>query len=159
MPLEWREPDRDYRTFNAEVSGALDRSTAFSAFTDMWRCFFLQVAPLNRRDDWDQVRIEFWPDSGRCIVFVANSERVDRVDRGCCQLISQSLAATWSKFASIHANDDERFDRAIVEEEKRLIQFAVDAADEVAKGEPALRGLQVEFWNADSALLDSYSIG
>ncbi|MFT3781038.1 MAG: hypothetical protein QM790_03415 [Nibricoccus sp.] len=159
MSLSWTEPSKGDRAFIAEVVGAFSAGKASDVFRDAWRFLMTTVVPLNERADWDHIRCEFWLDSGRCVIFVAHAEKVDRIDRGCCQIVSRDLMSVWERCASRFADSDEDFSRAIVEEERKLMSFAVDAANAVAKEMTGLRGVDIEFWDADASLLESYTIG
>ena len=159
MPLDWKEPSQDFKAFTAEVKGGLEPSTLRSAFCDAWRFLISAVIPLNRENDWDHIRFEFWLDSGRCEIFVAHSDKTDSVARGCCRLVSRELASIWDRCATEYSHSDDEFVRALIDEEKKFVILAVESADLVAREEAALRGVEVEFWNADSEHLDSYIIG
>ena len=75
-------------------------------FVSMWQKFATDVLPLHMRSAWTFVKAEFWPDSGRIIVFPTRAADV-RDERALCELIAAELLERWERLADSGLPDDE----------------------------------------------------
>jgi hypothetical protein len=101
------------------------------------------VIPMNRDVDWDYLRVEFWADSGRIIVFPASTSMADRIEKAGCQLVFEDLLSRYEELADSDISDDE-FTERLLAEEKTWIERLLTAARR-----SRLQGLRVIFWDAE----------
>ena len=68
--MEWHDHKSGFSTATVSEGEPLD--AAMHEFSSRIR---VDVLPKHESVDWDYIRVEFWPDSGRIIAFPANSSR------------------------------------------------------------------------------------
>jgi O-acetyl-ADP-ribose deacetylase (regulator of RNase III) len=119
-------PIRNQKYYSADVAidGEID-----SAFGQLWEKVCRDVLPEHAETDWDFVKAEFWPDSGRIIVFPAPNS-LERIDRAGCQLVVHPLLRRWDEMADSE-DDDESFDARVSEELHRLAERLLKMLKEV----------------------------
>ncbi len=101
------------------------------------------VIPKNEKVHWDHLRVEFWPDSGRIIVFPASLATNNRVEQAGCQVVFEELLRRYAELADSNIADDE-FTAKVLSEERTWIDRFVNAARNTG-----LRGLRAVFWDAE----------
>ena len=82
---------------------------------ELWQVFIDEVLPRNDDFDWDYVKMEFWSDSGRVIVYPASSRSKWRDEKAGCTVTFPDLIATVDRIADSYLDDDEEYDRRIQE--------------------------------------------
>lgn len=100
-----------------------------------------RVIPCNDEIDWDYLRVEFWPDSGRIIVFPAASSIAERIEKAGCQVVFLSLLSEYDSLADSSAGDD-----LFVAELDRVVGLWIERFLEGFRN-VGLSGFRVEFWN------------
>lgn len=101
------------------------------------------VVPQNEGVDWDCIRVELWPDSGRIIAFPSNSRRSERIERAGCQVVFEDLLAAYEEIADLEL-DDHAFSLAVMTLEREWIERFIVAAQN-----SGLSDERIQFWDGD----------
>lgn len=120
------------------VGGSID-----DAMQDLCEKVASDVIPMQGDANWDYLRVEFWPDSGRIIAFPASTSTVHRIDKSGCQVIFEDLLARYEELADSDMSDEEFTKRLLAEERKWIDRFLAAARSS------KLRGTRVMFYEAD----------
>lgn len=136
--MEWHDHKSGFSTATVSEGEPLD--AAMHEFSSRIR---VDVLPKHEGVDWDYIRVEFWPDSGRIIAFPANSSRNERIEKAGCQVIFDELLNEYEELADSDMGD-EAFSAALMNGEHKWIERFVAAAKD-----GGLSGRQVQFWDGD----------
>lgn len=138
--MKWDKHESSRDTFYTGEAGTLPRAEAMA---ELWNVVADEVLPRNESVDWDHLRAEFWPDSGRIIVFPASSRVVDRIEKAGCQVIFSELLSAYDQLADSDIDDD------AFTEQLRTVKAAW--ADDLEKAARASRlsNLRISFWESD----------
>lgn len=158
MKLNWKQANiREPITYRAAVDGQLDETAWEETAVQVWRFFTAEIAPLNDATTWEVVRCDFWMDTGRLLVFVAQADMEERIDKGVCEIVSMEFADTWNRCASAHGDSDAQFVKALLKAQRRYAAVFSRVLERLIRaGEcQSLKGREVQFWNAGDELVAS----
>ena len=82
---------------------------------ELWQVFSDEILPRNEEFDWDYVKVEFWSDGGRIIVYPASRRSKWRDEKAGCIVTFPDLITTVDQIADLYLDDDEEFDGRIRE--------------------------------------------
>lgn len=102
-----------------------------------------KVLPQQEGVEWDCIRIEFWPDSGRMIAFPSKTLQMQRIEKFGCQVVFEELLHQYEELADSELSDDV-FTSALTEIEAGWIECFISAAKLEGLG-----GLHIQFWDCD----------
>ncbi|GIW80232.1 MAG: hypothetical protein KatS3mg105_2039 [Gemmatales bacterium] len=74
--MDWQELKGNFSMATVESGDSIDQ-----AMSEFCRRIREKVIPGNDGVAWDYLRVEFWPDSGRMIVFPASSSSSERIEK------------------------------------------------------------------------------
>jgi hypothetical protein len=149
--MEWKKNDDNRVVFYDCEAEAQETD---EAMVEMWRMLVSEVLPLNQEIDWDYIRVEIWPDSGRLIVIPAARRNTYRIEKAGCQVEFGALLAEYDGLDEEYA-DEKVTDVEFAENVTALEQAWAGKAVEAAK----LTGLSthsISFFGTegDTSLLD-----
>lgn len=109
--MDWQttEDKRGYRI----VTGMDTIAAPTEVAAPLLQHFISDIAPLQRDQSWDYIRVELWPDSGRIIALPASSTSDIRIENGTCQVISKTLLTFYNQLADSSIPDDEFTDKLL----------------------------------------------
>lgn len=132
MTLEWKTDESESVTvFEANVTGASDRAIDESAAA-IWRLFQQEVLPRHERSDWHVVRLEFWPDSGRSILFPAKKPFRDRTEKAMVDVCWSGLLQLWETLEADESISERTFDKRIRTHVETLLRGFRNTFDKTA---------------------------
>lgn len=137
--MNWHESKGGFLATTVESSGSIGQ--AMNALCTQIK---EKIIPANREVLWDYLRVEFWPDSGRVIVFPALISKLTRVEKAGCQVIFIDILNAYERLADSNLDDD-AFEVELLREEKRWIGDFLSAAHDAG-----ISGLRIQFWDGDS---------
>ena len=119
------------------------------SFHELWDKFIHTVMPLNDEVNWNFIRIEFWADSGRIIIFPASFDSRRRIEKASCQIILPGLLNFWEELADSDISDEE-FDLVVTKRQAEYAQLLETTAVSLSIGK-ALKGApaELQFWSAE----------
>lgn len=136
--MEWRNIAGGF-----SMATVADGEPADEALREFCRRIRDDVLPKNKGVDWDYLRVEFWPDSGRLIAFPANSFRSVRIEKAGCQVVFAELLGVYEELADSDM-EDVSFTAALKSAEQVWIDRFILAAQD-----SGLSGQNVQFWDCD----------
>jgi hypothetical protein len=136
--MDWQELKRNFAMATVKPGASVDQ-----AMIEFCEHIKARVIPMNDGLDWDYLRVEFWSDSGRMIVFPSSSSGSDRIEKSGCQVVFSDLLSEYERLADSNL-DDEAFTAALLSEEKLWIDRFLGAARTVS-----LSGNHIQFWDGD----------
>ena len=139
--MKWEKQNNQSVEFYTGIAEGINPK---DAAVEMWKLFNGDIVEKNRGVEWDFIRVEFWADSGRVIVFPASSRSVERIEKAGCQIVFPALLESYEELADSEISDAE-FSEKLVEIEAK---WAEDIAD-AAQGS-GLSQVCIEFWDADA---------
>jgi len=104
----------DLLAFEAEAQDGSPAAQLASAGA-VWALLADKILPRHQPEEWNVLRLEVWPDSGRTIVFPARDPYEERTDRALAQVHWPVLQATWDDCEADDSVDDEAFDAMIAD--------------------------------------------
>lgn len=141
--MNWTE-ERDRSRVFYRSAAATDADLA-EAFKELRRKLVTDVLPKHASSDWDALRVEIWPDSGRLIVYPGRAGSAARSEKAGCELAIQSLLDFWEVLRGSDIDDD-AFAQRVRAEEKRIATLLLqtwtqDANDSAGADRRAVRVL------------------
>ena len=140
--MEWHKNESKQATCYTGDARGVPRA---EAMTELWRLFAGAILPENEAVDWDSIRAEFWPDSGRIIVFPASSAIDERIEKAGCQVCFPELQSAYDLLADADIDDD-----AFGEQLAALQDQWANELERAARAS-SLSSLRISFWEAESA--------
>ncbi len=145
--MEWVEDkDRSRVFYRASASGNSDQALA-EAFADVRRKLAADVLPKHAPTDWDCLRVEFWSDSGRLILYPGRVHNPARNEKAGCELQVKALLGFWENLADADITDDD-FGRRVRTEQRRyaalLLKTWTPEASPPPSGQPTVKILFFE---------------
>jgi len=128
--VDWTtETTGDLLVFEAQ---AKDQNAAarLAVAADVWAMAEREILPRHQPDEWDVLRLEVWPDSGRTILFPARDPYEERTDKALAQVHWPSLQDTWDACESDDSIDDDAFDAIVVGAVDLIIRALKNSFDE-----------------------------
>ena len=149
--IEWtEEKDRSRVFFRATTSGDTNDSLS-AAFDEVRRKLAADVLPKHKPSDWDCLRVELWPDSGRLILYPGSTNSSTRSEKAGCELVVQALLDFWESLADAEIGDDD-FSLRVRNEERRYAELMLHAWDQKQSVlESAPRPIRVLFFDAEAS--------
>lgn len=144
--MEWEQFSDGY------WMSTVDNLPTADDMTEITRKIVVDVIPKHSNLEWDHLRVELWPDSGRVIVFPALDSNANRIDVAGCQIVFASLLSEYETLADSDMPDEE-FDSVLQAEEQRWIDQLIAGARQ-----GGLRDTRMAFWESGSKLLRDISI-
>lgn len=139
--MEWNKNESNQATLYTGQTRGLPR---VEAMTEMWRIVSDKILPENSGVDWDYIRVEFWTDSGRIIIFPASSRIEKRIERATCQVIFSDLLTEYEELADAEIDDD-----IFCEQLARIQSDWANDLENTAKAS-ALSNIRILFWDSES---------
>ncbi len=139
--MKWNKEASKQVTF---YTGEADTGSRIEAMKELWDLVDTELIPQNEGIQWDYIRIEFWPDSGRVIVFPGIKGSDKRIEKAGCQIVFEELLSTYEVLADSGIDDDQFTERlASIQGDwaSELLQSAKDAN---------LTNLCLSFWGAEA---------
>lgn len=125
---------------------------AAEGLQELWKLMVSDVVPLNAAVEWDFIKLEIWPDSGRLIAFPASSQSRFRVEMAVCQVFFPSLLQAYEEIDDEidDGDEDEEADRQFSEAVSALVKEWAGKTETAAR--TALRtgyGWKVKFYSSE----------
>ncbi len=99
--MDWTELDAGFELATVACDMPHDE-----AILDIFSKLADKVLPLRTGEEWDHIRMEFWADSGRVVVYPALSNKQDRTEKAGCQVVFEDLLRTYESLANSELTDD-----------------------------------------------------
>jgi hypothetical protein len=146
---DWaEEKDRSRVFYRAATPGDTDDSLV-EAFNDLRRKLATDVLPKHASADWDCLRAEFWPDSGRLIVYPGRANSAARTEKSGCDLVIRSLLGFWEALVDSDTGDDV-FVRRVRAELRRYAELLLQTWNrQASKIEGAPQEIRILFFEAE----------
>ncbi|MBI2422017.1 MAG: hypothetical protein HYV27_04235 [Candidatus Hydrogenedentes bacterium] len=138
--MNWeKDVGEDFTFYTGEAKGVPPQI----ALVEMWRIVAAEILPENKSIDWDHLKIEFWADSGRIIVYPASSKSLTRIERAGCQVIFPSLLESYEKLADSDISD--------LEFSERYELFTDEWTNAILRAAEQIRlpGVALRFWKSE----------
>lgn len=136
--MDWQELKNNFSMATVQSGDSIDQ-----AMIDLCQHIKAKVIPGNEGVGWDYLRVEFWSDSGRMIVFPASSARPDRIEKAGSQVVFLDLLSEYDRLADSELEDD-AFVGALHREENKWMERFLEACRNVG-----LSGLHIQFWDGE----------
>ena len=136
--MEWQELKNSFTMATVKPSESIEQ-----ALTELCQHIKQHVIPKNEGIAWDCLRIEFWADSGRIIVFPSSTSKSDRIEKAGCPVVFADLLAQYERLAD-SGLDDDAFVAVLLGVEREWIDKLLDAARHVS-----LTGNRFQFWDGE----------
>ena len=140
--MKWEEVIPNY--IEAEVEAASSRS-----LVELWQQVLDYVLPKHKSNEWDFVKVEFWADSGRVIIFPSLSGSSKRVDKAGCQLIDRSFLSKWEDLCDQDIDDDQFTELALKLELDYAVMILQSLKSITSHNDVEYDQLRVVFYDAD----------
>jgi hypothetical protein len=146
--MNWAEEKDRSRVFY-RAAAAIDADLA-EALKELRRKLVTDVLPKHASSDWDALRVEIWPDSGRLIVYPGRAGSAARSEKAGCELAIQSLLDSWESLGESDI-DDGAFAQRVRAEEKRIAALLLQTWTQDTKdfAEVDRRAVRVLFFDAE----------
>ncbi|MEJ7595478.1 MAG: hypothetical protein WKF77_28515 [Planctomycetaceae bacterium] len=139
--MDWLELKNNFTMTTVTRGVAID-----GAMENVCQHIVTTVIPKNLGVEWDYLRIELWPDSGRLIFFPASTSNAERIEKAGCQVVFEDLLAKYNALADSDLDDD-AFVAALLREERLWIEQFLHFARSTN-----LSGRRCQFWEGDGEL-------
>ena len=149
--IEWAEEKDRSRIFYRAATAADTDQTLLEAFDEVRRKLATDVLPKHTMSEWDSLRVEFWSDSGRLILYPGHANSPARSEKAGCELMVQSLFDFWERLVESDISDDE-FGRRVRTEERRYAALLLKAWSQRASiAASDSRPIRVLFFEAEES--------
>ncbi|MES2793023.1 MAG: hypothetical protein V4719_25650 [Planctomycetota bacterium] len=142
--MEWQQLKNNVSMATVKSGDSIEQ-----AMIELCQHIKSRVIPSNAGIDWDYLRVEFWPDSGRVIVFPSSSSNSDRIETAGCQVVFGTLLVEYERLADSDL-DDNAFVDALLQEERMWIERFLDSARKTG-----LSGNHIQFWDGERCISDA----
>ena len=145
--MDWQDLKNNYSMATVGSGDSIRQAMA-----DLCERIKAKVIPANSGIGWDCLRVEFWSDSGRIIIFPTSSASAARIEKAGCQIVFIALLSEYNRLADSEIEDD-AFVAALHREEEKWIKIFCEACRDVG-----LSGIRLQFWDGggEVALRDEY---
>ncbi|WP_375748937.1 hypothetical protein [Vibrio sp. HN007] len=147
--MKWDESsDSGTKLYQAEVS-KLEEDITVKVWSQ-----FLDVLSKQKLKKWDAVRIEFWSDSGRIIMFPAAASKEDRNEAFCLELYTREYYEFWEELCDSELEDEE-FDNKVsirINDLIRTFNLALTKAIGSRVGSDEFKDLMILYCDADEVV-------
>ena len=146
--MNWQKSTSGAKQFVGYIGNA--EGSNEEALQELWRLISSDILPLNSEVEWDYIKLEIWPDSGRIIAFPASSQSRFRVEMAACQVFFPLMLQAYEEIDDENLEDEEA-EEQFCEAVSNLVKEWVHKAEVAARTAfPDGRGWNVKYHSSDS---------
>ncbi|MGY8769607.1 MAG: hypothetical protein ACKVH8_14415 [Pirellulales bacterium] len=120
--MKWKSLGNGFISSTIQMTSSVE-----DAFLDICNQIQTYIIPNNSSIKWDFIKIEFWVDSGRIIIFPALKNDPSRIEKAGCHIQFEQLLYNYNLIADSDMPDDE-FTTLILQEENSWINKFIGIA-------------------------------